>query len=425
VMPPLASQNPAVQVERFRKDNDRFDVELALRKSITNKLHEANIRFEDMILNVLPNLTAECKIFRPKGATQENYSDQIEGEVQIEYVGNGIWEVRGTKDLKDIQVDISTPVSMYHIVQVEEKGFKGQSFESNNFELKPDMKLIYVKSETPFYVSKYEVTVAQYNQFLNELKQGKYKHERCYEPNCQRSHIPRPWPRQEPNHPVSGITWFDAYAFCKWLGPEYQLPSRMHYRCMVFNDPHTSLKPINEFISGDGININKNDDINVKGIVGLFSSVKEYTIDHSTDLPGREDDIYIFESDVNRSNIAFAHLTPYGRDKIFGFRVVKPANKISPDQVETESLDKEKSKTAKVLRIVVYEGDKPQPDVTLIYPLAGLKIANTLIPEQAKEQMAAQGIDLGEVIKQVDNGLGPTTLLDVKDGNEHVIISLE
>jgi len=98
---------------------------------------------------------------------------------------------------------------------------------------------------------------------------------------------------------------------------------------------------------------------------------------------------------------------------------------ISTVEVESARLDSEKSKTAKALKIVVYEGDKPQPDVTLNLPLAGLKIANAFIPQQAKKQMATQGIDLGEILKQVDNGLGPTTLLDVKDGNEHVIISLE
>jgi len=54
-----------------------------------------------------------------------------------------------------------------------------------------------------------------------------------------------------------------------------------------------------------------------------------------------------------------------------------------------------------------------------------LKIANAFIPEQAKKEMAAQGIDLGEILKQVDNGLEPATLLDVQDGNDHVIISLE
>jgi len=92
---------------------------------------------------------------------------------------------------------------------------------------------------------------------------------------------------------------------------------------MVFQDCHSPSKPINEFISGDGININDNNEINIKGIVGLFSSVKEYTIDYCSDLPGREHDIYIFESSTNRKDIAFAHLTPNGRDKIFGFRVVK------------------------------------------------------------------------------------------------------
>lgn len=89
------------------------------------------------------------------------------------------------------------------------------------------------------------------------------------------------------------------------------------------------------------------------------------------------------------------------------------------------SIRKQKPKTAKALKIIVYEGGKSEPEVTLNIPLTGLKIANNLLPPKAKEQMAAQGIDLAEILEQLGNGLEPTTLLDVKDGQEHIIISLE
>ena len=72
-----------------------------------------------------------------------------------------------------------------------------------------------------------------------------------------------------------------------------------------------------------------------------------------------------------------------------------------------------------------YEDGSFEPTVTLNIPLAGLKIANSLLPPKVKEQMVAQGIDLGEILKQVDKGAKPATLLEVKDGGDHVIISLE
>jgi hypothetical protein len=39
--------------------------------------------------------------------------------------------------------------------------------------------------------------------------------------------------------------------------------------------------------------------------------------------------------------------------------------------------------------------------------------------------MFSRGIFLESILMQINEGLEPTTLLDVKDGGEHIIISLE
>ncbi len=70
-------------------------------------------------------------------------------------------------------------------------------------------------------------------------------------------------------------------------------------------------------------------------------------------------------------------------------------------------------------------GGKPEPKVTLKIPLTGLKIANSLLPPKVKEQMSAQGIELGKILEGFENGLEATTLLDVREKDERVIISLE
>lgn len=78
---------------------------------------------------------------------------------------------------------------------------------------------------SPFFIGVYEVTNAEYGAFLAEWQSGKLP------PSCE-------WPLLfgQPNHtpyltgdprradfegdrkPIVGVTWLDAYAFCRWLG---------------------------------------------------------------------------------------------------------------------------------------------------------------------------------------------------------------
>jgi len=71
------------------------------------------------------------------------------------------------------------------------------------------------------------------------------------------------------------------------------------------------------------------------------------------------------------------------------------------------------------------DGEEGPKTVSLRIPLAGLKVADTLIPEQAQRQMNAHGITLEGIIKKVDNGLKPTVLLEVKEERSQVVISVE
>jgi len=69
-----------------------------------------------------------------------------------------------------------------------------------------------------FYIDTYEVTVAQYAEFLKEADQ----HAWCApdEP-LGKSHKPATWEDRRfnaPDQPVSGVDWFDAYAYAKWCG---------------------------------------------------------------------------------------------------------------------------------------------------------------------------------------------------------------
>ena len=45
--------------------------------------------------------------------------------------------------------------------------------------------------------------------------------------------------------------------------------------------------------------------------------------------------------------------------------------------------------------------------------------------EDIRKELEKEGINLAEIAKGMDGGLEPMTLIDVKDGGDHVIISLE
>lgn len=85
-----------------------------------------------------------------------------------------------------------------------------------------------------FWISKFEVTVGQYDEFLTALKKaapGQYDH--AEQPVATAGHTPKNWSTLltaaktgaiysgEPislNTPVTQVDWFDAYAYAKWSG---------------------------------------------------------------------------------------------------------------------------------------------------------------------------------------------------------------
>lgn len=72
-----------------------------------------------------------------------------------------------------------------------------------------------------FYMDRYEVTNAQYYEFLEYIRKTG-DHSKCHKDEPQgKDHTPREWENayyNNPEFPVTRIDWFDAYAYAAWAG---------------------------------------------------------------------------------------------------------------------------------------------------------------------------------------------------------------
>ncbi len=74
----------------------------------------------------------------------------------------------------------------------------------------------------PFWIAKYPVTYAQYEAFVSA---GGYENDACWTPDGLEWRGKKRQPEAYwndpkwhiPNHPVVGVTWYEAYAFAQWL----------------------------------------------------------------------------------------------------------------------------------------------------------------------------------------------------------------
>ena len=71
-----------------------------------------------------------------------------------------------------------------------------------------------------YYIDRTEVTNRQYAQFLHAIGTAGHQYRHADEPP-DKKHTPTYWrdPRLNgPTHPVTGVDWYDAYAYCHWAG---------------------------------------------------------------------------------------------------------------------------------------------------------------------------------------------------------------
>ncbi|HYH68687.1 MAG TPA: SUMF1/EgtB/PvdO family nonheme iron enzyme, partial [Urbifossiella sp.] len=77
-----------------------------------------------------------------------------------------------------------------------------------------------VRITRPFYLAKHETTAGQFRRFVEAAK---------HTPTGTVDWQSFVTPGQEEKQPVVGVSWADAEAFCRWLGPGYELPSEAQW----------------------------------------------------------------------------------------------------------------------------------------------------------------------------------------------------
>ncbi|QDU22819.1 SUMF1/EgtB/PvdO family nonheme iron enzyme [Urbifossiella limnaea] len=77
-----------------------------------------------------------------------------------------------------------------------------------------------VRITRPFYLAKYETTAGQFRRFVEAAKHA---------PTGTIDWTGFVTPGQEDRQPVVGVSWADAEAFCRWLGPGYELPTEAQW----------------------------------------------------------------------------------------------------------------------------------------------------------------------------------------------------
>ncbi|HWP49854.1 MAG TPA: formylglycine-generating enzyme family protein [Candidatus Limnocylindrales bacterium] len=87
----------------------------------------------------------------------------------------------------------------------------------NHYAVETPQRWIYLSS---YYIDKFEVTNQQYARFLKALENE--GHRSCHpdEP-AQKNHTPTYWQDARlkgADYPVTGVDWYDAYAYCHWAG---------------------------------------------------------------------------------------------------------------------------------------------------------------------------------------------------------------
>ncbi|MFC1743841.1 formylglycine-generating enzyme family protein [Candidatus Riflebacteria bacterium] len=198
--------------------------------------------FENMLLKGVitgllePEIESRLTIGKALDILQKKRPEIVETHKVIETVSEEISEA--TLPKKGLPHDTytckRTGITFYLITGGEfYMGTQNKYKDGNNYEKDgcSDESPVHRQKIESFFMAEHPVTNAQYSIFLKITggKHGEWCHKSCPKNNIvnHRLKVDKKFLFCHPDQPVVGVCWWDAYAFCKWLG--YRLPNEAEW----------------------------------------------------------------------------------------------------------------------------------------------------------------------------------------------------
>ena len=204
-----------------------------------------------------------------------------------------------------------------------------------------------------FFIDKYEVTNEQYKKFIDDGGYGNRNYWPLFEKDGQNISWEEGisqfkdltgWPgpsqwiagsypeAEDPQYPVSGISWYEAAAYAKYM--DKNLPTIYHWSSLIRNNfipfqiQHSNVQGTKPKVEKVPV---KNSGIGKYGVYGLFGNVREWIFNNVNGVN------YILGGGANDPDWYVAKAftaNPWNRDEFTGFRCISYTNESNKIQLE-------------------------------------------------------------------------------------------